>query len=64
MKSKSGINLKEKFDFMKKAIYSRGGIWSRGYCAYTAGLNEKAIMDYVEYQYKEDIGQLELGLGE
>ena len=64
MESKSGINLKEKFDFMKKAIYSRGGIWSRGYCAYTAGLNKKAIMDYVEYQYKEDIGQLELGLGE
>jgi REP element-mobilizing transposase RayT len=49
---------------MKKAIYSRGGIWSRGYCEYTTGLNKKAIMDYVEYQYKEDIGQLKLGLGE
>ncbi|MBM3708770.1 MAG: IS200/IS605 family transposase [Actinobacteria bacterium] len=64
LKSVSGAKLKDKFDFMKKAIYARGGIWSRGYCVSTVGLNEKAIMDYVEYQYKEDTGQLELELGE
>ena len=63
MKSLSGKKLKEKFDFMKKAIYGRGGIWSRGYCVSTVGLNEKAIMDYVEYQYREDTGQLKLELG-
>ena len=63
MKSSSGAKLKDKFDFMKKAIYAKGGIWSRGYCVSTVGLNEKAIMDYVEYQYKEDTGQLELELG-
>jgi len=64
MKSMSGTKLKEKFEFMKKAMYGRGGIWSRGYCVSTVGLNEKAIMDYVEYQYKEDTGQLKLELGE
>ena len=64
IKSSSGIKLKEKFEFMKKAMYGRGGIWSRGYCVSTVGLNEKAIMDYIEYQYKEDTGQLELELGE
>ena len=64
MKSLSGKKLKEKFEFMKKAMYGRGGIWSRGYCVSTVGLNEKAIMDYVEYQYKEDTGQLKLELGE
>ena len=64
LKSVSGAKLKEKFEFMKKAIYARGGIWSRGYCVSTVGLNEKTIMDYVEYQYKEDSGQLELELGE
>jgi len=63
MKSLSGKKLKERFDFMKKAIYGRGGIWSRGYCVSTVGLNEKAIMDYVEYQYREDTGQLKLELG-
>lgn len=64
MKSTSGVKLKEKFEFIKKAIYGRGGIWSRGYCVSTVGLNEKAIMDYIEYQYKEDSGQLKLELGE
>ena len=64
MKSLSGKKLKEKFEFMKNAMYGRGGIWSRGYCVSTVGLNEKAIMDYVEYQYKEDTGQLKLELGE
>jgi len=64
MKSLSGKKLKEKFDFMNKAIYGRGGIWSRGYCVSTVGLNEKVIMDYVEYQYREDTGQLKLELGE
>ena len=64
MKSISGIKLKEKFEFMRTAMYGRGGIWSRGYCVSTVGLNDKAIMDYVEYQYKEDSGQLELELGE
>jgi len=64
MKSSSGTKLKEKFEFMKNAMYGRGGIWSRGYCVSTVGLNEKAIMDYVEYQYKEDTGQLKLELGE
>ena len=64
MKSMSGKKLKEKFEFMKKAMYGRGGIWSRGYCVSTVGLNEKAIMDYVGYQYKEDTGQLKLELGE
>ena len=48
---------------MNKAIYGRGGLWSRGYCVSTVGLNEKAIMDYVEYQYREDTGQLKLELG-
>ncbi len=63
MKLVSGAKLKEKFEFVKKVMYGRGKIWSRGYCVSTVGLNEKAIMDYVEYQYKEDTGQLEPELG-
>ncbi len=63
MKSSSGRKLKERFEFVKKAMYGRGGIWSRGYCVSTVGLNEKAIMGYVEYQYREDTGQLKLELG-
>ena len=64
IKTQTGKRLKEKFDFMRKAIWGRSGIWSRGYCVSTVGLNEKAIMDYVEHQWKEDTGQLRLELGE
>ncbi len=62
MKSRSGKKLKEKFSFMQKAIYGREGIWSVGYCVSTIGLNERAIMEYVEHQEKVDKGQLELNL--
>lgn len=54
--------MKEKFEYMQKAIYGRGGIWSRGYCVSSIGLNEKAIFKYVEHQGKEDSGQLVLEL--
>ena len=63
MKSQTGRKLKEKFDFMRKAIYGRGGIWSRGYCISTVGLDEKTIIAYVKHQAMDDKGQLKLELG-
>jgi len=64
MKAITGRRLKGKYKYLRKAIYGRGGIWSRGYCISTVGLNEKAIMDYVEHQEKHDAGQLELEIGD
>ncbi len=63
IKTQTSGQLKEKFSFMDKAIYGRSGIWSRGYCVSTVGLSEKEILAYVEYQEKEDKGQLKLDLG-
>ena len=63
MKSRTGKRMKEKFEFMTKAIYGKPGIWSRGYCVSTIGMNEQAILAYVEHQEQEDKGQLELALG-
>jgi putative transposase len=62
MKSQSAKKLRGHFEFIKKAI-RRGGVWSRGYCVSTAGLNEEAILRYVEHQEKEDKGQITLELG-
>ena len=62
MKSQSGKILKAKFPFLQKIFYGREGIWSRGYCVSTIGLNEKEILAYVTYQDKEDRGQLKLNL--
>ena len=60
IKSRSGKELKAKFPFLKKVYFSRGGIWSRGYCVSCIGLDEKEILAYVEHQEKEDKGQLQL----
>ena len=60
MKVQTAAALKAKFGFMTKAIYGRPGIWSKGYCVSSIGLNEQQIMHYVQYQEKEDKGQLSL----
>ena len=62
IKSQTGSELKQKFPFLQKVFWGREGIWSRGYCVSTVGLNEKEILAYVEYQGKEDSGQQKLKL--
>jgi len=44
IKSHSAKALKAKFPFLQKAYFSRGGIWSRGYCVSCIGLDEKEIL--------------------
>ena len=60
MKSQSAKALKAKFPFLRKVYFSREGLWSRGYCVSSIGLDEKEILAYVEHQEKEDKGQLQL----
>ena len=62
IKSQSGGELKRKFPFLQKQFWGREGIWSRGYCVSTIGLNEKEIIAYVEHQGRDDHGQLRLDL--
>jgi putative transposase len=60
IKSQSAEALKAKFPFLRKAYFSREGMWSRGYCVSCIGLDEKEILAYIEHQEKEDKGQLQL----
>ena len=62
IKSNTGKAMWEKFDFLRKRYYGRGGIWSAGYFVSTVGLDEKMIEKYVRYQEKEDLGQAKLAL--
>jgi len=62
IKTQSSRKLKSKYSFMQKAIWGRSGIWSRGYCVSSIGMNEKTILAYVTHQEKEDKGQLKLKL--
>jgi len=62
IKSNTGKGMWEKFEFLRKRYYGRGGIWSAGYFVSTVGLDEKLIEKYVRYQEKEDLGQAKLAL--
>ena len=62
IKTKSSQKIKSKYSFMQKAIWGRSGIWSRGYCVSSVGMNEKTILAYVTHQEKDDKGQLKLEL--
>jgi putative transposase len=62
IKSNTGKAMWEKFEFLRKRYYGRGGIWSAGYFVSTVGLDEKLIEKYVRYQEKEDLGQAKLAL--
>jgi putative transposase len=60
LKNQSCKRLKAKYAFLHKVYWDGSGVWSRGYCVSTIGINEKQILAYVRYQEKEDKGQLEL----
>lgn len=62
IKQNTGRELKNKFDFIRRTYYGRGGIWSVGYFVSTVGLDEKIIRNYIKYQQEEDSGQAKLGL--
>jgi len=60
IKSQSAKVLKAKSPFLENLYPDKAGIWSTGYCVSSVGLNEKEILHYVEFQEKEDKGQLEI----
>lgn len=60
IKSQSAKKIRAKFPFFKKVYRGQAGVWSRGYCISTVGLKEKEILRYVEWQGKEDSGQLQI----
>jgi putative transposase len=60
IKQNTGRALFEKFEFIKKRYWGRGGIWSDGYLVSTVGLDEETILKYVKSQEREDLGQAKL----
>ena len=43
MKSKTGKLMGGRFEFIRQTMYGEEGMWSRGYCVSSIGLNEKII---------------------
>ena len=61
MKVQSAKALRAKFPFLRQ-LFMTEGVWSTGYCVSSIGLNEKEILRYVQYQEKDDKGQLQISL--
>ena len=60
IKSNTGRAMRERFTFLNKVYKHNPGIWSIGYFASTVGIDEAVIQRYIEYQEREDSGQVEL----
>ena len=62
IKSKSASLLREKFLFLEKVYWKEKVVWSPGFFLSTVGVDEKVIKQYVKWQGKQDLGQIQLKL--
>lgn len=62
LKSQSSSQLRQAFGWLSKVYWKENIVWSPGYFVSSVGLNEQAIKRYVEYQGRQDSGQLRLQL--
>ena len=60
IKGVTSINLRKKFDWLKKVYWKEGVVWSPGYYVSTIGIDEKVIIKYVKWQQSQDFGQAKL----
>jgi putative transposase len=62
LKSQSASQIRKKFPWLEKVFWKENVIWSPGYFVSSVGADEETIRLYVEYQGKQDSGQLRLKL--
>ena len=58
LKSQSASKLRQKFAWLKKVYWKENIVWSPGYFVSSVGIDEETIKKYVEYQGRQDSGQL------
>src|SRR5258708_490978 len=62
LKSQSASQMRKAFKFLGKVYWKENVVWSPGYFVSSVGVDEKTIKRYVEYQGRQDSGQLLLKL--
>ena len=62
LKSQSSAQLRKTFSWLSKVYWNEIVVWSPGYFVSSVGLKEEVIRRYVEYQGRQDSGQLRLRL--
>ena len=58
LKSQSSSRMRKKFEWLEKVYWKENIMWSPGYFVSSVGLDEQMIKNYVEYQGRQDEGQL------
>ena len=62
LKSQSASALRQKFTWLSQVYWKENVVWSPGYFVSSVGVDEEIIKRYVEYQGKQDSGQLRMQL--
>ena len=62
LKSQSASALRQKFIWLSQVYWKENVVWSPGYFVSSVGVDEEIIKRYVEYQGKQDSGQLRMQL--
>ena len=62
LKSQSASQLRKVFPWLTKVYWNENIVWSPGYFVSSVGVDEATIRQYVEYQGRQDSGQLRMKL--
>ena len=62
LKSQSASQMRKEFPWLSKVYWNENIVWSPGYFVSSVGVDEATIKNYVEYQGRQDSGQLQLKL--
>ena len=62
LQSQSASRMREGFKWLEKVYWKENVVWATGYFVSSVGLDEQTIKRYVEYQGRQDSGQLRLQL--
>ena len=62
LKGQSASELRKAFKWLSDVYWKENVLWSRGYFVSSVGIDEEVIKNYVEYQGRQDSGQLRLKL--
>ena len=60
LKGQTASLLRKKFEWLKKVYWKENIVWSPGFFVSTVGVNEARIIQYVEWQGRQDSGQAQL----
>lgn len=62
LKGMTGSELRKEFSWLGRGYWKENIVWSPGYFVSTVGVDEEAVLKYVQWQHRQDLGQAQLEL--